>query len=120
MTDRPTVLFITHSVEEAVGLSDRVLVMSPSPGEVVDELRIELPRPRPVTLGEDPALAEYARRIYDHFARLGVIQAERPGLRPGLLASLTEGQRESHGNRDWISSRSGSTTSSPRPSARPT
>jgi NitT/TauT family transport system ATP-binding protein len=73
MADRPTVLFITHSVEEAVGLSDRVLVMSPSPGEVVDELRIDLPRPRPVTLGEDPALAGYARRIYDHFARLGVI-----------------------------------------------
>jgi NitT/TauT family transport system ATP-binding protein len=73
MTDRPTVLFITHSVEEAVGLADRVLVMSPSPGEVVEELRIELPRPRPVTLGEDPQLAGYARRIYDHFARLGVI-----------------------------------------------
>jgi NitT/TauT family transport system ATP-binding protein len=75
ITDRPTVLFITHSVEEAVGLADRVLVMSPSPGEVVEELRIDLPRPRPVTLGEDPALAGYAKRIYDHFARLGVIQA---------------------------------------------
>jgi NitT/TauT family transport system ATP-binding protein len=73
MSDRPTVLFITHSVEEAVGLSDRVLVMSPSPGQVVEELRIDLPRPRPVTLGEEPALGEYARRIYDHFARLGVI-----------------------------------------------
>jgi NitT/TauT family transport system ATP-binding protein len=73
MSDRPTVLFITHSVEEAVGLSDRVLVMSPSPGRVVEELRIDLPRPRPLTLGEEPALAHYARRIYDHFARLGVI-----------------------------------------------
>jgi NitT/TauT family transport system ATP-binding protein len=41
MAERPTVLFITHSVEEAVGLSDRVIVMSPSPGEVVEELRIE-------------------------------------------------------------------------------
>src|SRR6266542_6956750 len=37
---RPTVLFITHSVEEAVGLSDRILVMGPSPGEVVDEIPI--------------------------------------------------------------------------------
>ena len=35
---RPTVLFITHSVEEAVGLSDRIIVMSPSPGEVVDDI----------------------------------------------------------------------------------
>jgi NitT/TauT family transport system ATP-binding protein len=47
--------------------------MSPSPGRVVEELRIDLPRPRPLTLGEEPALAPYARRIYDHFARLGVI-----------------------------------------------
>ena len=59
MADRPTVLFITHSVEEAVGLSDRVLVMSPSPGQVVEELRIDLPRPRPLALGEEPALAEH-------------------------------------------------------------
>jgi NitT/TauT family transport system ATP-binding protein len=73
MTDRPTVLFITHSVEEAVGLSDRVLVMGPSPGQVVEELRIDLPRPRPVALGEEPAFADYSKRIYDLFARLGVI-----------------------------------------------
>ena len=73
MTERPTVLFITHSVEEAVGLSDRVLVMGPSPGQVVEELRIDLPRPRPVALGEKPELAEHSKRIYDHFARLGVI-----------------------------------------------
>jgi NitT/TauT family transport system ATP-binding protein len=76
MSDRPTVLFITHSVEEAVGLSDRILVMSPSPGRVVEELRIDIPRPRPLTLGEDPVLAGYSKRIYDHFARLGVIHRE--------------------------------------------
>ncbi len=76
LSDRPTVLFITHSVEEAVGLSDRVLVMSPSPGEVVEELHIDLPRPRPLTLGEEPALARHAKRIYDHFARLGVIHRD--------------------------------------------
>jgi NitT/TauT family transport system ATP-binding protein len=76
MNDRPTVLFITHSVDEAVGLSDRVLVMSPSPGSVVEELQIGISRPRPLALGEDPALMEYSKRIYDHFARLGVIHRE--------------------------------------------
>jgi NitT/TauT family transport system ATP-binding protein len=79
MNDRPTVLFITHSVEEAVGLSDRVLVMSPSPGHVVEELHIDLPRPRPLALGEEPALTAHAKRIYDHFARLGVINREMIG-----------------------------------------
>ena len=44
---RKTVLFITHSIEEAIGLSDRVIVMSPSPGRIVDEISIDLPRPRP-------------------------------------------------------------------------
>ena len=70
---RPTVLFITHSVEEAVGLADRVFVMSPSPGEVVDEIRIELPRPRPVVLGDAPEFGAYADRIYGQFQRMGVI-----------------------------------------------
>jgi NitT/TauT family transport system ATP-binding protein len=79
MADRPTVLFITHSVEEAVGLSDRVLVMSPSPGQIVEELRIDLPRPRPLALGDDPALSQHAKRIYDHFARLGVIHPHNVG-----------------------------------------
>ena len=71
---RKTVLFITHSVEEAVGLSDRVLVMSPSPGKIVEEIRIDLPRPRPAHLGEYPTFNTYAERIHDAFKRLGVIK----------------------------------------------
>ena len=70
---RPTVLFITHSVEEAVGLSDRILVMSPSPGEVVEEIRVDLPRPRPIVLGDVPEFAHYVDRIHRHFERLGVL-----------------------------------------------
>lgn len=73
MRRRPTVLFITHSVEEAVGLSDRILVMGPSPGEIVEEIQVELPRPRPIVLGDVPEFAAYVDRIHRHFERLGVL-----------------------------------------------
>jgi NitT/TauT family transport system ATP-binding protein len=70
---RPTVLFITHSVEEAVGLSDRILVMSPSPGQVVEEIRVALPRPRPIVLGDAPEFGAYVDRIHRRFERMGVL-----------------------------------------------
>jgi NitT/TauT family transport system ATP-binding protein len=70
---RPTVLFITHSVEEAVGLSDRIFVMSPSPGEVVEEISVDLPRPRPLALGDAPEFSAYVDRIHRHFERMGVL-----------------------------------------------
>jgi NitT/TauT family transport system ATP-binding protein len=78
MRRRPTVLFITHSVEEAVGLSDRILVMSPSPGEVIDEIAVELPRPRPIVLGDAPEFGAYVSRIYRHFERMGVLHGLGP------------------------------------------
>jgi NitT/TauT family transport system ATP-binding protein len=78
MRRKPTVLFITHSVEEAVGLSDRILVMSPSPGEVVDDIRVDLPRPRPIVLGDAPEFAAYVDRIHRHFERMGVLHGAGP------------------------------------------
>ncbi len=69
-----TVLFITHGVEEAVGLSDRVIVMGPSPGRIVDEIGIDLPRPRPVELGQDRSFVQYTDRIYKTFQQLGVLK----------------------------------------------
>ena len=61
--DRKTVLFVTHSVEEAVFLSDKVVVMTRSPGRIKEIVDIDLPRPRRrAELLLDPPLSEIHRR----------------------------------------------------------
>ena len=62
--DRKTVILVTHSIAEAVLLSDRVLVMSERPGTIVEDVRIDLPRPRdPSRTREDPAFGDYVVRL---------------------------------------------------------
>jgi NitT/TauT family transport system ATP-binding protein len=53
---RKTILFVTHSVDEAVSLADRVIVLSPHPGRLKLELKIDLPRPRDIASVEFNAL----------------------------------------------------------------
>ena len=62
--DRKTVVLVTHSIAEAVLLSDRVLVMSERPGTIIEEVRIDLPRPRdPSQTREDPAFGDYVVKL---------------------------------------------------------
>jgi NitT/TauT family transport system ATP-binding protein len=69
-----TVLFVTHSVPEAVFLSDRVMVMTPRPGRVDRMIHIELPRPRTLAMRETPEFANYVREILDLFLARGILR----------------------------------------------
>jgi NitT/TauT family transport system ATP-binding protein len=60
---RKTVIMVTHNIQEAILLADRVLVMTSRPGRITANIAISLPRPRSQSLVYDPATLELARRI---------------------------------------------------------
>lgn len=73
LANAKTVIFVTHSIAEAVFLSDRIVVMSRSPGRVIDRVTVELPRPRDLAVRETPEFARYVahiRRIFEGFGLL--------------------------------------------------
>ena len=63
---RPTIIFVTHHIDEAVLLADRIVVMSAGPGRVIDEMRIDLARPRRMT---DPGFNDYRARLTELLER---------------------------------------------------
>jgi NitT/TauT family transport system ATP-binding protein len=76
MSTQKTVLFITHSIGEAVLLSDRVVVMSANPGRILETIDIDLPRPRSLDSRETPEFGRYAKRIRGMFEALGLLKGE--------------------------------------------
>jgi NitT/TauT family transport system ATP-binding protein len=65
-----TVLFVTHSIEEAIFLGDRIVVMSPGPGRIETEFAVDLPRPRTVVAADFNDLRrELSQRLHSHHSR---------------------------------------------------
>jgi NitT/TauT family transport system ATP-binding protein len=67
---RKTVFFITHSLAEAIYLSDTVLVMSPRPGRIIDTIAIDFPRPRDIDIIGSEAFGRIRNRIWHRIAQV--------------------------------------------------
>jgi NitT/TauT family transport system ATP-binding protein len=65
MEQKSTAFLVTHSLAEAVILSDRILVMKPRPGRIVEEIKIDLPRPRRLEMINTPRFGEIVAHIRD-------------------------------------------------------
>ena len=62
---RNTVLFVTHDIDEAIYLADRVVVFTARPGRIKDEIRIKLERPRRIDVKKTAAYMSYRNRVWD-------------------------------------------------------
>ena len=73
---KKSLLFITHSIPEAIFLSDRVVLMSRNPGAIASIIDIDLPRPRSLSIRETPEFGAYVRQLRHAFAEMGVLKED--------------------------------------------
>ncbi len=85
---RKTALFITHDIEEAVFLADRVVVMSTHPGRVKAVIPVDLPRPRTEHIRGEARFGELVEQIWQLIKRRGVPRYRRQGAGDGVAAAL--------------------------------
>jgi ABC-type nitrate/sulfonate/bicarbonate transport system ATPase subunit len=67
---RPAVIFVTHSMDEAVRLGDRVVLLSPRPGRILEVIDVPLPRPRPPDLERRPAFVDLKEYLWERLREM--------------------------------------------------
>ena len=70
LLQRCTVVFVTHSISEAVFLGDRILLLSPRPGRIDTEIEVPFPRPRPTSIQTLPDFQDIVRRLRERLEAL--------------------------------------------------
>ncbi len=65
MQTHNTTLFVTHLIDEAVFLADEIIVLTARPGTIKKKLKVELPRPRPITIKKDPQFHSIMANLWD-------------------------------------------------------
>ncbi|HTA46164.1 MAG TPA: ABC transporter ATP-binding protein [Bryobacteraceae bacterium] len=83
--NKKTALFVTHGIDEAIFLADRIVVMARNPGRITEIITVDLPRPRTIETMDSRVFIEYRRRIREHLMKetRGDEHAERDAIAPG-------------------------------------
>jgi NitT/TauT family transport system ATP-binding protein len=76
LTEHKTVLFVTHSISEAIFLGDRVVVFTPRPGRIADVVEVKLARPRRLAVRASDQFNTYANHIRTLFEGMGLLKEE--------------------------------------------
>ena len=76
LTEHKTVIFVTHSITEAIFLGDRVVVMTPRPGRIADVIDVGLPRPRRLAVRSSERFLGYATHIRQLFEGMGLLKED--------------------------------------------
>ncbi len=76
LAENKTVVFVTHSITEAIFLGDRVVVFSPRPGRIADVIEVDLPRPRRLAVRAAPEFLRYATHIRKLFEGMGLLKED--------------------------------------------